>query len=70
MRDATFVLDAILDNETDLPLMEHATDTAGFSEILFALFDLLGLFYNPSRHKTIVFLQSSDITYYYKRFSG
>lgn len=47
MRDATFVLDAILDNETDLPLIEHATDTAGYSEILFALFDLLGLQFSP-----------------------
>jgi len=30
MRDATCVLDEILDNETELPLMEHTTDTASF----------------------------------------
>jgi TnpA family transposase len=28
-RDATYVLDEILDNETELPIAEHATDTAG-----------------------------------------
>ena len=43
VRDATYVLDEILDNETELPLLEHTTDTAGFTEIVFALFDLLGL---------------------------
>ena len=30
MRDATVVLDEILDDETELPLFQHATDTAGF----------------------------------------
>jgi TnpA family transposase len=29
-RDATYVLDEILDNETELPIAEHATDTAGY----------------------------------------
>jgi hypothetical protein len=29
VRDATYVLDAILDNETELTILEHATDTAG-----------------------------------------
>jgi TnpA family transposase len=29
LRDATYVLDAILDNETDLIILEHTTDTAG-----------------------------------------
>jgi len=46
-RDATYVLDEILDNETELPIVEHATDTAGFTEIVFALFDLLGLQFAP-----------------------
>jgi TnpA family transposase len=41
------VLDEILDNETELPIVEHATDTAGFTEIVFALFDLLGLQFAP-----------------------
>lgn len=47
MRDATVVLDEILDNETELPLQQHSTDTAGYTEIIFALFDLLGLQFAP-----------------------
>ena len=43
LRDATFVLDAILDNETDLAIAEHSTDTSGYTELVFAVFDLLGL---------------------------
>ncbi len=30
-RDATYVLDEILDNETELSIVEHATDTAGYT---------------------------------------
>jgi TnpA family transposase len=47
VRDATYVLDAILDNETELSIVEHTTDTAGFTEIVFALFDLLGMQFAP-----------------------
>jgi TnpA family transposase len=47
MRDATYVLDEILDNETELPIVEHTTDTTGYTEVLFALFDLLGLQFAP-----------------------
>lgn len=47
MRDATVVLDEILDNETELPIHQHSTDTAGYTEIIFALFDLLGLQFAP-----------------------
>ena len=47
VRDATYVFDEILDNETELPLLEHTTDTAGYTEIVFALFDLLGLQFSP-----------------------
>ena len=47
LRDATVVLDEILDNETELPLFEHATDTSGYTEIIFGLFDLLGLQFAP-----------------------
>ena len=46
-RDATYVLDAILGNEIELALLEHTTDTAGATEMLFALFDLLGLRFTP-----------------------
>ncbi len=47
VRDATYVLDGMLDNETELPLFEHTTDTAGYTELIFALFDLLGLQFSP-----------------------
>jgi TnpA family transposase len=47
VRDAAYVLDAILDNTTKLAIVEHTTDTAGFTEIVFALFDLLGMQFAP-----------------------
>ncbi|MGP1387863.1 MAG: Tn3 family transposase [Thainema sp.] len=47
VRDATYVLDEILNNETELPIVEHTTDTAGYTELIFALFDLLGLRFSP-----------------------
>jgi TnpA family transposase len=47
LRDATYVLDEILDNETDLEILEHTTDTAGYTDVIFALFDLLGLQFSP-----------------------
>src|SRR5262249_39819579 len=47
VRDATYVLDEVLDNETELPILEHTTDTAGYTEVVFALFDLLGLQFSP-----------------------
>ena len=31
LRDATHVLDGILDNQTELPISKHTTDTAGYS---------------------------------------
>lgn len=47
VRDATYVLDEILDNESELPIEEHTTDSSGFTELIFALFDLLGLQFSP-----------------------
>lgn len=47
IRDATYVLDEILGNETDLEIVEHTTDTGGYTDIVFALFDLLGLQFSP-----------------------
>jgi len=47
IRDATYVLDAILDNETDLIILEHTTDTAGYTDLVFGLFDLLGMQFSP-----------------------
>jgi TnpA family transposase len=45
--EAAYVLDEILGNQTDLPLAEHATDTAGASLVNFALFDLVGKQFSP-----------------------
>ena len=47
VRDATYVLDGILDNETELPIAEHTSDTAGYTDLVFGLFDLLGLQFSP-----------------------
>jgi TnpA family transposase len=47
VRDATYMLDGILDNQTELPIEKHTTDTAGYSDLVFALFDLLGLQFAP-----------------------
>ena len=41
------VRDGILDNRSQLPIRTHSTDTAGYSDIIFALFDLLGLQFAP-----------------------
>ena len=38
IRDSTYVLDYLLDNETELSILEHTTDTAGFTDLIFALF--------------------------------
>ena len=35
-RDGAHVLDEILDNETELDLLEHTTDTAGYTDLLLA----------------------------------
>ena len=34
-RDATYVLDEYLNNETELSLLEHTTDTAGYTDLIF-----------------------------------
>ena len=39
-RDAPYVLDEILTNETELTILEHTTDTHGYSDLIFAFFDL------------------------------
>jgi TnpA family transposase len=47
IRDSTYVLDELLDNETELSILEHTTDTAGFTDLIFALFDLLDIRFSP-----------------------
>ena len=37
-RDATYTLDEILNNITELEILEHTTDTSGYTDIIFALF--------------------------------
>ena len=46
-RDATFTLDEILGNTTELPVAEHTTDSHGQTLATFALFDLVGLRLSP-----------------------
>ncbi len=46
-RDAGFVLDGLLYNESDLELEEHYTDTHGYTEINFAAFVMLGRRFCP-----------------------
>ena len=46
-RDAGFVLDGLLYNESDLDLEEHYTDTHGYTEINFAAFAMLGKRFCP-----------------------
>lgn len=46
-RDATYVLDGLLYHESDLVIEEHYTDTAGFTDHVFALCHLLGFRFAP-----------------------
>jgi TnpA family transposase len=46
-REAGYVLSGILDNETDLTIAEHTSDTNGFTEHLFGLCVLLGINFLP-----------------------
>ena len=45
--ESPYALDGILGNQTDLPVTEHATDTAGATLANFALFDLVDLQLSP-----------------------
>ncbi len=46
-RDAAYVLDGLLYNESDLDLEEHYTDTHGYTELNFAAFTMLGRRFCP-----------------------
>lgn len=46
-RDLTHVLDGLLYHESDLEIREHYTDTAGFTDHVFALMHLLGFAFCP-----------------------
>jgi len=47
VRDATYVLDGLLQHESPLRIQEHYTDTAGFTDHVFALMHLLGFKFAP-----------------------
>lgn len=47
VRDATHVLDGLLYHETELEIEEHYTDTAGFTDHIFAMCHLLGFRFAP-----------------------
>jgi TnpA family transposase len=47
VRDATHVLDGLLNHESQLRIEEHYTDTAGFTDHVFALFHPLGFEFAP-----------------------
>lgn len=47
VREAVYVLDGLLDNQNISRPFEHSTDTAGFTEVLFALCYLLGISFQP-----------------------
>jgi hypothetical protein len=46
-REAQYVLDEIMGTKTDLPIIEHATDTHGVTLVNFALFDLVAMQLSP-----------------------
>lgn len=47
VRDSTYVLDGLLYRESDLRIEEHYTDTAGFTDHVFALMHMLGFRFAP-----------------------
>lgn len=47
VRDATHVLDGLLEHDADLTIEEHYTDTAGYTEQVFGLCHLLGFRFAP-----------------------
>ncbi len=57
-RDAPFVLDGLLYNESDLDIQEHYTDTHGFTDTNFAAFAMYGRRFSPrikGLHKYAIF---------------
>ena len=55
VRDATYVLDGLLYHESDLRIEEHYTDTAGFTDHVFALMHLLGFRFAPRIRAASIF---------------
>ncbi len=66
VRDSTYVLDGLLYHESDLRIEEHYTDTAGFTDHVFALMHLLGFRFAPRIRDlgdTKLFIQKGDANY-------
>lgn len=66
VRDSTHVLDGLLYHESDLEITEHYTDTAGFTEHVFALMHLLGFAFAPrirDLHDKRLFIQGKADNY-------
>jgi TnpA family transposase len=66
VRDSTYVLDGLLYHESDLRIAEHYTDTAGFTDHVFALTSLLGFRFAPRIRDlgdTKLYVPSKAVTY-------
>ncbi|MDH5515554.1 MAG: Tn3 family transposase [Gammaproteobacteria bacterium] len=65
-RDAPFVLDGLLYNESDLDIQEHYTDTHGFTDTNFAAFAMYGKCFSPrikGLHKQAIFRIDTEKNY-------
>lgn len=64
-RDSNHVLDGLLYHETELDIYEHSTDTAGYTEQMFALTHLLGFKFKPriknSEQQQLYFFENAEI---------
>ena len=47
LRDSLYVLSGLLENKTTLQVKELMSDTAGYSDVVFGLFHLLGYLFSP-----------------------
>ncbi len=47
IRDSTYMIDGLLYHDSDIEIEEHYTDTAGFTDHVFALMYLLGFRFSP-----------------------
>lgn len=66
VRDSTYVLDGLLYHESDLRIEEHYTDTAGFTDHVFALMHLPGLplrAAHPRPGDTKLYIPKGDAAY-------
>jgi TnpA family transposase len=73
-RDALYVLDELLNNETELTILEHTTDTSGYTDLVFGLFDLLGMQFSPRlrdiKDQKLSKIKGQDFAYPSLKFTG